>query len=408
MDNLTSTALILTGVYSIIVLTIYINSIQPAKNKQLQYELDESESQLIEANKKKELLRLKNGLLEGHVKPESYQREFWLAMLLLLLTGIAICIIGYVLFQMIYNFIKLGQNTGNVLFSSAFFGALVGVLLVLFSLEYLYQKGDINLVLYILGLIILGIVFVFVLYFMYAMKSLPIQAFRLIPVISLLLVGLIFGSIFLYINNTNTIDVYYKVDGIPKLTFKEIDGKYMVYTKDGEYIYQAGYYMENEERIKTFMKKNNIQAQVNYTQIYFSSWDTPYVKFTYRFNDNIKFLESLKTLQNDKNLDANISVTDMDNLKVSKNIAMYQMIWKYNFDVTRTFIENGQKKTMTVKLVGTKELKEDAQEDNNKKDENIKDENIKDENIKDASKNNDGNSQSIFAWMIPSWLKKKK
>ena len=86
MDNLTSTALILTGVYSIIVLTIYINSIQPAKNKQLQYELDESESQLIEANKKKELLRLKNGLLEGHVKPESYQREFWLAMLLLLLT----------------------------------------------------------------------------------------------------------------------------------------------------------------------------------------------------------------------------------------------------------------------------------------------------------------------------------
>lgn len=302
MDNLTSTALILTGVYSIIVLTIYINSIQPAKNKQLQYELDESESQLIEANKKKELLRLKNGLLEGHVKPESYQREFWLAMLLLLLTGIAICIIGYLLFQMISNFIKLSQNTGNVLFSEATFYAFVFFLLLIF-----------------------------------------------------------FGFFYMSRISTKTIDVYYNVQDLELDTFKEDEAVYVQnhYWSNKKIIDK----FKEENNIQANANYNEIYAFDGYFDKITGQYY--YVKFTYRYNDNKEFLEKLKTLEDSKTLYSYISVEDMEKLNVSNNDTIYEYFKRYGqknqFKVTSKFIENGKYQERTVEVISTKTLDEDQE-----------------------------------------------
>lgn len=263
MNNFTA-PLILVGIYSSMLISIYIydNRIQTTTNKQLQYDLDELQTELIKAEKTNELIQLKNRLIEGtHMESKFFKTEFFLVMFLLFLICFLLVICGFLMVQVITVFITNLVGTAKII-----------VVIILVS-------------------------------------------------IVLLILSLIINFLINYLN-TKTIVIYYNVTGgLKKNTFVN---------KDGEWKYQKNNYEHNKAIIDKFKKTNNIQALANYKDIYYSTWNTPYVKFTYRVSN-----DTLKTLLEQNSVKPHMTETDFNKLV---SIGLKSNTQKFN--VTREYLDS--------------------------------------------------------------------
>lgn len=132
MNNFTA-PLILVGIYSSMLISIYIydNRIQTTTNKQLQYDLDELQTELIKAEKTNELIQLKNRLIEGsHMESKFFKTEFFLVMFLLFLICFLLLICGILMVIVISNFIRQLAYTAKIIVVII----LVSIVLLILSL----------------------------------------------------------------------------------------------------------------------------------------------------------------------------------------------------------------------------------------------------------------------------------